>query len=282
MNEIILTSDDLMAFKTYLIEKEASAATLEKYLRCAKDLLAFLKGDALTKESVLLWKEGLIKKGLAPATVNTYIAAANAFFASIGISGKIHIKSLKIQRKMFTDKEKELTRAEYERLVSAARKRGDERLSLLFETICATGIRVSEVKYITKEAALKGRTDIRLKGKIRTILIPDKLCRKLLKYAKKRSIKAGQIFLSAKGRPLSRQRIWEQMKSICEKAGVDPKKVFPHNLRHLFARTFYRATKDIVKLADVLGHTSTATTRIYLISTEKEHRSALESLKLVC
>ena len=219
---------------------------------------------------------------MAPATVNTFIAAANALFAAMGISDRMHIKSLKIQRKMFTDKEKELTKAEYERLVGAARRRNDERLALLFETICATGIRVSEVKYITLEAAQRARTDIRLKGKIRTILIPEKLCRKLRGYAKKKGIKAGEIFLGKLGKPLSRQQIWAQMKSVCEAAGVEPEKVFPHNLRHLFARTFYRETKDVVKLADVLGHSNISTTRIYLISTEKEHRRALESLKLVC
>lgn len=257
MNEIFLSAEDLEYFKTYLIEKEASEATIEKYLRCAARLIAFLSGGGLTKEAAAAWKQGLLEGGMAPATVNTFIAAANALFAAMGISDRMHIKSLKIQRKMFTDKEKELTKAEYERLVSAARRKNDERLALLFETICATGIRVSEVKYITLEAALRG-------------------------YAKKNGIKAGSIFLGRSGRPLSRQQIWAQMKSVCEAAGVEPEKVFPHNLRHLFARTFYRATKDIVKLADVLGHSNISTTRIYLISTEKEHRRALESLKLVC
>ena len=194
----------------------------------------------------------------------------------------MQIKSLKIQRKIFTDKNKELTKEEYGRLIRAAKEKGNMRLALLFETICATGIRVSEVRYITLESAPAGRADISLKGKIRTILIPGDLCRKLKKYAKKNGIKTGEIFLSRSGRPLSRKQIWADMKSVCRAACVESEKVFPHNLRHLFARTFYRATKDVVKLADVLGHSNISTTRIYLISTEKEHRSALEGLRLVC
>ena len=195
---------------------------------------------------------------------------------------KIHLKSLRIQRRLFAEKKKELTRAEYERLVKAARGKEDERLALILETICSTGIRVSEIKYITFEAALSGRADISLKGKIRTILIPKKLCRRLIRYAKGKNIRSGQIFLTRSGKPLSRKQIWADMKAVCEAAHVDKEKVFPHNLRHLFARAFYTATKDIAKLADVLGHSSIQTTRIYLISTEEEHRSAIERLKLVC
>ena len=199
-----------------------------------------------------------------------------------GVTNEIRLRALKVQRKIFTEKNKELTKGEYERLIRAAKEKKDMRLALLFETICATGIRVSEVRYITLEAASFGRADISLKGKIRTILIPDALCRKLKKYAKENSVKAGAIFLSRSGRPLSRKQIWADMKSVCRKAQVDPEKVFPHNLRHLFARTFYRATKDVVKLADILGHSNISTTRIYLISSGQQHRKCLEGLHLVC
>lgn len=282
MEEKILTQKDLETFKTWLIRKESSPATIEKYTRAVCRLMAYLSGRPLTKDLVCAFKDDLLESGLASATVNTYIAAENAFFESMDLPDSFRIKSLKIQRKIFTERKKELTKAEYERLVEAARKRGDERLALLFETICATGIRVGEVKYITAGAAKKGRTSIRLKGKIRTILLPEKLCRKLKKYAAENHIASGEIFLSKTGKPLSRKQIWADMKSVCRAAGVEPEKVFPHNLRHLFAREFYKATKDVVKLADVLGHSNISTTRIYLISTEDEHRLALEALRLVC
>ena len=190
-------------------------------------------------------------------------------------------KYLKIQRKMFRSPEKELTKTEYLRLLETADALGKARLGLLIETICATGIRVSEVKYITVEAVRAGCTDIALKGKIRTILLPRKLCRKLQKYAKKQKITSGEIFLTRSGKGISRRQIWAEMKALCKKAGVAATKVFPHNLRHLFARTFYRACRDVAKLADVLGHSSIETTRIYLISTGIEHARQIERLGLI-
>ena len=190
-------------------------------------------------------------------------------------------KYLKIQRRLFRDDSRELTRPEYDRLLAAAREQGRERLALLLETICATGIRVSEVRYVTVETARTGRAEIALKGKIRTILLPGKLCRKLLKYARRQKIASGEIFLTRSGRGLSRKQIWAEMKSLCAKAGVAPTKVFPHNLRHLFARTFYRVCRDVARLADVLGHSSIETTRIYLISTGAEHATTLERMGLV-
>ena len=174
-----------------------------------------------------------------------------------------------------------MTREEYERLVIAARTTGKARLALLLEAICATGIRVSEVRYLTVEAARMGKAEIMLKGKIRTILLPNKLCRKLLKYAKKQNTAAGEVFVTRSGKSLSRKQIWAEMKALCKKAGVTPTKVFPHNLRHLFARIFYKACKDVARLADVLGHSSIETTRIYLISTGAEHAKMLEKLRLV-
>lgn len=194
---------------------------------------------------------------------------------------ELRIKYLKIQRKLFRGTEKELTKEEYMRLIETACSLGKARLALLIETICATGIRVSEVRYITEEAIQAGRADIALKGKIRTILLPGKLCRKLQKYAKRQKITSGEIFLTRSGRGISRRQIWAEMKALCKKANVVPSKVFPHNLRHLFARTFYRACRDVAKLADVLGHSSIETTRIYLISTGIEHARQLERLGLI-
>ena len=189
---------------------------------------------------------------------------------------------MKLQRRLFREDRRELTREEYLRLIDAALSHGKERLALLMETICATGIRVSEVQYITVEAARQGRTEISLKGKIRTILLPGKLCRKLLKYAKKQKTVSGEIFLTRNGTGLSRKQIWAEMKAICRLAGVAVTKVFPHNLRHLFARTFYRVSHDVAKLADLLGHSSIETTRIYLISTGTEHEKQLNRLRLIC
>ena len=207
-------------------------------------------------------------------------AAANQFFAFQGWED-CKIKALKLQRKLFRDDRRELTREEYERLLTAAHSLGRERLALLLETICSTGIRVSEVRYITVEAARAGKAEIALKGKLRTILLPGKLCRKLKKYARAQKTASGEIFLTRSGKSLSRRQIWAEMKRLCKTAGVAPSKVFPHNLRHLFARTFYRVCRDVVKLADVLGHSSVETTRIYLISTGAEHIRILRKMRLV-
>ena len=208
------------------------------------------------------------------------LVSLNCFFTFLG-KQEYRIRTLRIQRKLFRDDSRELTRAEYDRLIAAAQSAGKSRLALLMETICATGIRVSEVQYITVEAVEKGRAEISLKGKIRTILIPGKLRRKLLKYARKNKTVSGKIFLTRNGKGMSRKQVWAEMKAICEKAGVAPSKVFPHNLRHLFARTFYKVCRDVAKLADVLGHSSIETTRIYLITTGAEHARQLERLGLV-
>ena len=189
---------------------------------------------------------------------------------------------MRIQRQLFRDPDRDLSKSEYDRLISAAQALGRNRLALLMETICATGIRVSEVKYITVEALRRGRAEIMLKGKVRTILIPSKLSRKLLKYARKEKTASGAIFRTKSGRELSRRQIWAELKQLCRYAGVSPTKVFPHNLRHLFAKVFYKACKDIARLADVLGHSSIETTRIYLISTGAQHRRDLDRLRLVC
>ena len=270
----------LAAFRRWLLEEEREPATIEKYLREVRAFAAWLEGAPVTKEGATAWKARLTASGFQPGTVNGKLSALNKFFAFLGCPD-CRVKYLKIQRRVFRSSERELSREEYTRLLETARTLGRERLALLIETICATGIRVSELKYITVESMRNGRTEISLKGKIRTILIPGKLCRKLLKYARKRKIASGEIFLTRSGKSLSRRQIWAEMKALCARAGVERSKVFPHNLRHLFARTFYRACRDVVKLADVLGHSSIETTRIYLISTGAEHARQLERLGLV-
>ena len=269
----------LSDFACQLQEDERSPATIENYLRHIRAFAAWAGGQAVTKDLATQWKEHLISQ-YRPGTVNTMLVSLNRFFAFLGWYD-CQVKTLRIQRRLFREDSKELTRAEYERLVSAAQASGRERLVLLLETICSTGIRVSEVKYITVEALKLGKAEISLKGKIRTILLPNKLCRKLLKYAKKQKTVSGEVFLTRNGKGMSRKQIWAEMKSICAKAKVAATKVFPHNLRHLFARVFYKACRDVAKLADVLGHSSMETTRIYLISTGVEHAHTLERLRLI-
>ena len=280
MNKRTISPEQIAAYARRLRAEERAPGTVEKYLRDIRAFAAWLDGRPVTKELAAAWKDHLLAAGRSPVTVNSMLAALHAFLRFSGWDD-CRVKYLRIQRRLFRDQSRELTREEYERLLSAARALGRERLALLLETICAAGIRVSEVRYITVEAAGAGRAEIALKGKIRTILLPGKLCRKLLKYARRKKITSGEVFLTGGGKGLSRKQIWAEMKSICQKAGVEPSKVFPHNLRHLFARTFYRACRDVAKLADVLGHSSMETTRIYLISTGAEHTRQLERLGLV-
>ena len=275
-----ITERKLENFVQNLRTSERSAGTIEKYVRDVRKFAAWLEGEAVSGERAAAWRDSLLERGYAPVTVNSMVAAVNRFFAALGWE-EYKVKALKIQRRLFRDSGKELSREEYERLVSAAHTQGRERLALLLETICSTGIRVSEVKYITVEAAWAGRAEISLKGKLRVILLPGKLCRKLKKYARQQKTASGEIFLTRSGKSLSRRQIWAEMKGLCQKAGVAPSKVFPHNLRHLFARTFYRVCRDVAKLADVLGHSSIETTRIYLISTGDEHAKVLARMRLL-
>ncbi len=275
-----ITKEDLTAYRAHLRSEERSAATVAKYLHDVAAFALWLNDTPLTKEAAADWKQELLRRGQAPATVNAALAALNGLFRFLG-RDDCRVRFLKVQRRAFRDESKELSQGEYTALVNTARAQGKARLALLIETIGGTGIRVSEVAYITVEAAQRGRAEIALKGKIRTILLPAKLCRKLLKYAKTQGITSGAIFRTATGKPLSRRQIWGEMKAICKAAGVEPSKVFPHNLRHLFAVAFYRVSRDIVKLADVLGHSSIETTRIYLMTTEKEHQRQLDRLRLV-
>ena len=280
MSGHILTMDQLVLFQQHLAGEEREQSTIEKYIREIRFFQTWLTGRSVTAEIVARWKNYLRAKGYQPETINSKLSALNKFFSFIGWA-ECRMKYLKIQRKLFRGTERELTKAEYIRLLETANSGGKVRLALLIETICATGIRVSEVKYITEEAIQAGRAEIALKGKIRTILLPGKLCRKLQKYARKQKITSGEIFLTRSGKGISRRQIWAEMKALCKKANVAPSKVFPHNLRHLFARTFYRACRDVAKLADVLGHSSIETTRIYLISTGVEHAQQLERLGLI-
>ena len=275
-----VSSRELSAFSAHLRQEDRSSGTTGKYIHDCTGFALWLGDRELTPEAAAQWREHLLQKGYAPATVNSMLSAVNRLLKFLGRE-ECRVRSLRIQRRTFREQSRELTRGEYQRLLDAAAGLGRERLALLMETICATGIRVSEVRYITVEAARAGRTEIRLKGKIRTILLPSKLCRKLLKYARKQKTASGEIFLTRSGAPVSRRQIWREMKALCKEAGVEASKVFPHNLRHLFATAFYRACRDIVKLADVLGHSSIDTTRIYLMTTGAEHARQMEKLGLV-
>ena len=272
--------EQLTAFGYHLRLEEREPGTIEKYLRDVRSFAAWLGERLLDKESAIAWKKHLLLLGYAPSTINSMLIAVNQFFR-FRRWDELRVKTIRIQRQIFRSRDKELTKEEYVRLLETARSLGRERLELLMETICATGVRVSEVKYITVEAARAGRAEIALKGKIRTILLPGKLRRKLLKYAKKQKIGSGEIFLTRSGKGMSRRQIWAEMKAICRRAGVAESKVFPHNLRHLFARTFYRTCRDVVQLADVLGHSSIETTRIYLASTGAEFVRRMDRLGLV-
>lgn len=275
-----LTDEKWEAFGEYLKENEYGAATIEKYLRELRGFKQWLDGRTVSKETAAEYKAYLQKEGYAPVTVNAKLSALNVFFRFAGWE-ECRVRFLRIQRQLFRNQSKELTREEYEKLLKTAREKGKERLALLMETVCGTGIRVSEVSYITVEAVKRGRTEVNLKGKVRVIFLSEKLCRKLLKYIKKQEITSGEIFLTGNGKGLSRRQIWREMKGLCESAGVEATKVFPHNLRHLFATAYYKVSRDIVKLADVLGHSSIETTRIYLKTTGKEHTRHLEKMGLV-
>ena len=260
--------------------KERSDATVEKYVHATSAFGNWLEQRELCKNAVIEWKKTLSNGGYSPVTVNTFLSAVNGLFRMIGREDCC-VSLLKVQHRIFRDPDIELNRNEYEKLVSAAMMHQNQKGALLMEAICSTGIRVSEVSYITVEAAKRGRADIQMKGKVRTILLPGKLSKMLLAFAKKEKITSGPVFRNRRGQCMTRRQIWEEMKKICALTGVDPKKVFPHNLRHLFARAYYKVSHDIVRLADLLGHSSIETTRIYLMTTGEEHLKQLESMKLL-
>lgn len=274
-----LTPKLINSYATYLWEQEKSAATIQKYVHDLTALCGFLAGTVLTKTALIGWKEHLTNE-YAPASVNTMLAAMNSLLDFCGWTD-LKVKPLKIQKSMFCDAGKELTKGEYIRLIRAAEQDGNERLSLVIQTLCATGIRVSELIFITAEAVQSGRAEISNKGKRRTVFLPDKLRRLLKKYLKKQKRTEGPVFVTKSGRPLDRSNIWRDMKDLCESAGVEPGKVFPHNLRHLFARTYYALEKDLSRLADILGHSNVNTTRIYTIESGTVHLEQMERMGLI-
>ena len=279
MKELVVTKAAVTTYLQFLKIQEKSKGTLEKYQRELLDLAKYLAGKKVTREDLVVWKEELEKR-YSPAGVNGRLVAANGFFSFFG-RYDLRLKLLKIQKEIFMKEEKELTRAEYGRLVRTAERKGKERLSLLIQTICATGIRVSELEFITVEAVKRGRAEVNCKGKRRVIFLPARLQKKLKAYAAKKGISEGVIFAARSGRPLHRGNIWAEMKKLCKDAEVSPEKVFPHNLRHLFARIFYSLDKDIAKLADMLGHSNIETTRIYIMESGRIHRQKLERMRLV-
>lgn len=276
-----LTTKQLAAYTVYLRTEERSEATIEKYQRALRDFYSQLPASgAVTKEVTHGWKCHLHEHGYAVSTINSMLAALNGFLVYMGWP-ECRVKPFKRQRRIFADKCRELSREEYMRLLEAAQRQGNERLMLVMQAICSTGIRVSELKHITVEAVCEGRAEVFCKAKLRTIFIPRKLQKILIRYAKKHNIKAGPVFVSRSGQPLDRSNIWSDMKRLCKNAAVDPQKVFPHNLRHLFAKTFYELDKDIAKLADLLGHASIETTRIYIMECGEEHLRRMEKMKLI-
>ena len=279
MDRIIMGYRQVQAFGTFLLENEKSAATVEKYMHDVRVFSSFVGNRAIDKQLLLEYKAYLGER-YAVTSANSMLAALNAYLRFCGMS-ELCVKRFTVQRQIFCSEERELTRAEYVRLIEAAGKSKNERLSLIIQTICGTGIRVSELQYITVEAVRVGEATVRCKGKNRRIFLVPALRKKLARYAKSHKIKAGSIFASCKGKPISRHHVWRMMKSLCKQANVLPCKVFPHNLRHLFARTFYNMEKDIAKLADILGHASINTTRIYTASTGAEHLRKMQMMHLI-
>lgn len=274
-----ITRQILEDFKKDLILQEKSKNTIEKYMRDVDKFVVFNQDSEITKESVISYKTYL-QENYSIRSVNSMLASINNFFDFLGWNG-YKVKSLKLQKQIFCSEEKELTRSEYMRLCKTAERKKNKRLNLILQTICGTGIRVSELQFITVEAARQGEAFVSLKGKSRSVFIVKELKKKLLSFAAEQNIKSGMIFITRTGNPISRSNIWREMKALCEEAGVNPQKVFPHNLRHLFARVFYSIEKDIAKLADILGHSNINTTRIYIISTGTEHRRRMENMRLI-
>ena len=274
-----LTREIISDFEEHLILEERSTATVEKYIRDVKGFAAYINGNEIAKEAVLSYKKHL-QESYAVRSVNSMLASINSLFVFLGWHD-LKVKSIKLQQQIYCPEEKELTKDEYMRLCKAAKFRHNERLNLILQTICGTGIRVSELQFITVDAVRRGEATVSCNSKTRSVFIVKELQKKLLRYCREQNIKSGMIFITRTGKPISRTNIWREMKALCEEANVNPQKVFPHNLRHLFARVFYGIEKDIAKLADILGHSSINTTRIYIISTGTEHRRRMENMRLI-
>lgn len=275
-----ITEELLLQFSMFLRQEEKSKNTREKYLRDVTKFERFADGAVITKELVLAYKKHLLESGYTVCSVNSMLAALNSFFSWMSWS-ECRVKSIRLQRRIYCSEEKELSREDYTRLVNAALRRKNPTMALLLQTIASTGIRVSELQFVTVEAAKAGQISVLLKGKSRVIFLVQKLQKMLLRYAAERNITTGMIFVSRNGKLLNRSNIWRDMKRLCAAANVPEEKVFPHNLRHLFARMFYQMERDIVKLADILGHSSINTTRIYTMTTGREHRRLMERMRML-
>ena len=273
-----IVTEHLMAYHEYLLREEKSTATIEKYIRDTHIFVNFVGDREVSKEITVDFKKALEEQKYAVRSINSMLASLNSFLSFLGWTD-CKVKTLRCQKEVYCSEDKELRKDEYMRLLSASQKQ--QQLNLIMQTICSTGIRVSEIKYFTVETVTRGEVVVQCKNKIRTILIPSKLRKLLLQYAKQRHITKGAIFVSKNGNPIDRSTIWAKMKKLCKVADVNPAKVFPHNLRKLFARTFYTKEKDIAKLADILGHESIETTRIYIMTTSNEHLRKIERLGLV-
>ena len=280
MKPRILSAADIAGFERHLRREEKSENTIKKYLRDVKLFCEFVRDKKITKDLAVKYKQSLLERKYSARSINSMLASVNGLFDFLGLS-ECKVKTVKTQKQIYCPEEKELTKQEYARLVSAAQRQGNGRLSMVLQTICGTGIRVSELNYITVESLKSSNAVVRCKGKTRTVFIVKELQKKLLRYISKQQIKTGCIFITRTGKPISRTNIWREMKALCKEANVNPAKVFPHNLRHLFARVFYNIEKDIAKLADILGHSNINTTRIYIVSTGAEHMRRMERMRLI-
>lgn len=274
-----ITLNQISEFKKYLLNEEKSSVTVEKYIRDVTTFYVWSNNRAIEKADVIAYKEFLMGS-YKIASVNSMLSSINSFFTYLEWF-ELKVKTLKKQKELFIREEKELTKAEYERLLDAARSKKNKRIYYIMQTICATGIRISELRFITTEAIRMQRAEVRCKGKNRMVFLPKNLCKILKEYAKEENIQNGSIFTTKTGKPINRRNVWADMKKLCETANVARTKVFPHNLRHLFARTFYSQQKDIVRLADLLGHSSVNTTRIYTIESGNKHKRIIQRLGLV-
>lgn len=279
MKKFFITEEILLQYQKHLYEEEKAVSTINKYIRDLKKLLEYASGRNITKELMIAYKKDLRKK-YKLSSINSFIVAANRFFEYFGWYG-LRIKTYRIQKEMFVPENRNLSKEEYKRLIKTALKMGKKRLAMILQTVCATGIRISELANVTAESVREGVVEIYNKGKQRLILLPRKLRKKLLCYMRENNIISGIVFCTSGGKPVDRSNIWKEMKSLSERAKISAKKVYPHNLRHLFAKEFYKIEKDIAKLADVLGHSNIETTRGYIKTTSDEHQKLLDKMELV-
>lgn len=280
MNHGTITEQTMDAYEKHLQLEEKSTATIQKYIRDVNAFRGFTGREEISKEHVIRFKQHLLQSGYAPRSVNSMLASLNSLFSFLGWH-ECRVRMIRLQNQIYCPEEKELSRAEYARLCAAAKEDRNNRLWMILQTICSTGIRVSELTFITVEAVKRGEAAVSCKAKTRRVFLVSELRKKLLRFAAEQKITTGLIFVTRTGKPVSRTNIWREMKALCTRAAVDPRKVFPHNLRHLFARVFYSMEKDLAKLADILGHSSIDTTRIYIVSTGLEHRRKLEQMRLL-